>query len=618
MKIYTKIVLDMTTPNLDVIEEESYEYSGEVAKCEGDMNYSPSSGYGIAPGTNGMGVMDMSGLTDMPLEEAIKNRDDVEGKAEAYKAAKEKTLSSLWGIVKSVLQIPISGMSSGLLSGVVSKKSLGETTIATLENFHDQCDAYISLTDSGKLTLKADPTISSEEAANRSSRAIQAATENSDSDKIEIDFGGVANADLSSIMMAVNDKPYTAEDIKTWLNDSPNEKVKQAKLADLGQSVGISRIDTFADPERVIQTAATAQRHDLPSEPMGGTEGAQYVIPGFNVLRNHDYSQANLMPEQIDMQTGNIDTQNGDIGTQSGGSDYTPRYGSLAQKYGGDSYTSALTSSLGGGMGDVSTTSTSTSLWPTAKQQQDALTTWNDFIDSFYGIAPTEGSPGYAGYKDRLTLDIKAIKAADAAYNTKMSGLDTQTKEAYDPYQKQLVDILGQLTNGTGLGKQVSFGFGNKPMASFVPKANRDTANQLLSIGKEGANTGASMLNLDREAAARDLAYSTAHTPNEAANVYQNALEDLMWKLNSGQQTKNETSSANLPEESNYSKILDGITTGATTLDKVLPWLFSKKGTSKVETDPGLIEKAWNALKTGNWFSSSPNYDSSYDLENWE
>lgn len=35
MKIYTRIVFDMNTSDLDVIEEEAFEYEGEIAECGG-------------------------------------------------------------------------------------------------------------------------------------------------------------------------------------------------------------------------------------------------------------------------------------------------------------------------------------------------------------------------------------------------------------------------------------------------------------------------------------------------------------------------------------------------------------------------------------------------------
>jgi hypothetical protein len=267
-------------------------------------------------------------------------------------------------------------------------------------------------------------------------------------------------------------------------------------------------------------------------------------------------------------------------------------------------------------MGDVSTTSTSTAGWPNQSQRNDALTLWNDYIDSFYGIAPTATSPGYKGSSQRLAEDTAHLKIGDEAYNTKMAALDTATKTAMSPYQQQLQSMLTQSGDKSGYFTPVSFGFGGKKMAEFVPKANRDLANQLLGIGKEKTQFDTGIVDLDRQAAARDLALNTTYTPNKVGNDYDKALRELMWMLNSGQQTQTQSASANLPEQSTYSKVLQGITAGSNLANAIYPW--QKSGGSVIDSLANLFSPNSSSTSNSNSINDNSSWLDDYLFDNYD
>ena len=264
---------------------------------------------------------------------------------------------------------------------------------------------------------------------------------------------------------------------------------------------------------------------------------------------------------------------------------------------------------------------TQTTDWRTPKQKQDAQRLWDEFIDDFYGVSPkvspvsTTGidprirnlfkrfgirnaypnlanlvspTPNLAGqapeealaepksYKHRLEENLTYLKGVEEAYKGKLDALGagylTKTQEAVSPYQQQLTNVLGQLQGGYGLGTPVSFGFGGQRIASFVPRQSRELATQQLEIGQQGMQTRTGLADLENalaEAAAkRGFDFSQKHTPNEIADAYSKVLEELMWKMNTGQQTTTGT----IPGTSTWHDILSGVNAGADIYSRMYPW----------------------------------------------
>ena len=214
------------------------------------------------------------------------------------------------------------------------------------------------------------------------------------------------------------------------------------------------------------------------------------------------------------------------------------------------------------------------------------------------GQAPEEALTKPKSYKHRLEENLTYLKGVEEAYKGELDALEagylTKTQEAVSPYQQQLTNVLGQLQGGYGLGTPVSFGFGGQRIASFVPRQSRKLAAQQLEIGQQGMQTRTGLVNLERalagesaekgmqvsagladlenalaEAAAkRGFDFSQKHTPNEIADAYSKVLEELMWKMNTGQQTTTGT----IPGTSTWHDILSGVNAGADIYSRMYPW----------------------------------------------
>ena len=278
--------------------------------------------------------------------------------------------------------------------------------------------------------------------------------------------------------------------------------------------------------------------------------------------------------------------------------------------------------SLFGGHRHGGQTVQKTADWRTPEQKRDAQRLWNEFIDDFYGVSPkvspvsTTGidprirrslfkrfgirnaypnlanlvspTPNLAGqapeealakpksYKQRLEENLTYLKGVEEAYKGELDALEagylTKTQGAVSPYQQQLTNVLGQLQGGYGLGTPVSFGFGGQRIASFVPRQSRKLAAQQLEIGQQGMQTRTGLVDLENalaEAAAkRGFDFSQKHTPNEIADAYSKVLEELMWKMNTGQQTTTGT----IPGTSTWHDILSGVNAGADIYSRMYPW----------------------------------------------
>lgn len=180
-------------------------------------------------------------------------------------------------------------------------------------------------------------------------------------------------------------------------------------------------------------------------------------------------------------------------------------------------------------------------------------------------------------YQQRLEEDLTYGKETESDYLAKLEGINADymggIQDAVSPYQQQIADTLGQAEAGTGYFKPVSFGFGGQEMASFVPKQNRDLITQLLGIGKEGMTVNAGLVELkntlDEAAAKRGFDFSAKHTPNEIANAYSAILEELAFKMSTGQSTISTTGT--IPGQSDWQSALAGINLGTNVASKY-PW----------------------------------------------
>ena len=75
---------------------------------------------------------------------------------------------------------------------------------------------------------------------------------------------------------------------------------------------------------------------------------------------------------------------------------------------------------------------------------------------------------------------------------------------------------------------------------------------------------------LTEAAAKRGFDFSQKHTPNEIADAYSRVLEELMWKMNTGQQTTAATGT--IPGTPTWQNILSSIGVGADIYSRMYPW----------------------------------------------
>lgn len=218
--------------------------------------------------------------------------------------------------------------------------------------------------------------------------------------------------------------------------------------------------------------------------------------------------------------------------------------------------------------GRTTSATTTTSNLPPYIQEAGKLT-WDQFTDDFYGV-------GTKGVKERGIEDIAAQVGYEQELLDRLGGLDVShlaaTKTAVAPFQAQLSDIQGQLQGGTGLGTPVSFGFGGKKMASFVPKSNRALAEQLLGMGYTSSQINTTLADLaynaDRAQAERKFGFDVAHPPNQAANEYSQRLFDLMKLTNLGNEVS--TTTGTVPGVPWYSTLMQGANTAVNFYDKIM------------------------------------------------
>jgi len=205
--------------------------------------------------------------------------------------------------------------------------------------------------------------------------------------------------------------------------------------------------------------------------------------------------------------------------------------------------------------GDTTASATTTTNKLPTYTQPTAEKLFFDFIDDFYGTGDKKS------VQERTTEDTDYLNNLSKQYVT-------DSGNAVSGYQGLLSDILNQANTGTGYYTPISFGFGGKKMASFVPKANRSTVDQILNVGQQEAGVNQGLV---------DLGYNEAKTttPNEAANSYSKSLGDLMTKLIGGTSTATTTGTVD-----NSSQTLTNILSGANTAAKLLEALTKWSSTS--------------------------------------
>lgn len=179
----------------------------------------------------------------------------------------------------------------------------------------------------------------------------------------------------------------------------------------------------------------------------------------------------------------------------------------------------------------------------------------------------TATSSTKSSYEQLLAEDEAAKEAATNKYLQ-------QSAEATKPYTDLLNQYIKQGNEGTGLFSPVSFGFGGQQMASFVPKSNRNLADQLTGYGKASTSANVGLLQDALNAA-------TTYTPNAAKTDYiKNFLMPLATNLlmNSTQTTTGDKTATEEGDSNSFADTLKGALSGALAGGKIANSLGLKIG----------------------------------------
>ena len=537
MKIYTKIVIDMST--FETISEESYEYHGEIARCSvggGDDGGGEDPGGGLGPGS-GAGLYGNESSIDYDYD--LTEFNNVLEASKEYELSwseyAKSILSALWSGVKAALSIPGALAVVGLPNSIDAfqrayddfnkinpadknaKQAALENAKAALEAMHP--NSKVDISDTGKVTV--------------------------DGKDLGRDQPGITDISLDDMFNQQNGRldNNLNVDLDKWYKQNPvspsgdpaRDRFIGMTIREIADGVKSGKYGKEVPgyfPSRYLSDAGGA----------GGTDAGDDSVWTGKIFTSPNVPNGQQAIAYLANPTGTNPT-----GTQPG----TSRYGSLASEYGGTNYTRDLTAAVGGKMGNVSATDV-TGQWTNPKANQTAEDLLNEFIDSTFGIAPKAAtdtsatSPGYPGMRKRIEGDNAYLKALTEKYNTDMTSAES-------PYKAQLQNILAQRQGGTGdYGERFNYSFGGKAMPSFIPKTRTSQASYDLGLGKEGVA-------LDQGALNRNFAAGSEYTPNKAANTYADKLLPLLQFFQTG---KMNTNTADLPEESNYSKILKGLNAG--------------------------------------------------------
>lgn len=165
----------------------------------------------------------------------------------------------------------------------------------------------------------------------------------------------------------------------------------------------------------------------------------------------------------------------------------------------------------------VTATSTTTNL--PVYMQPGAQQTWDEFINNFYGL---EGGKSFKSMLDQ----------------------DTAFKQSRgNQFSNLLQTLTDQGMNRTGMFTPTNISFGGNKVFDFVPKSNRNLANQLATL--QGTNYALS----------DDLA------PNKASTDYLDKLFTVITALNPQGNTQN-VQQTTTPKTSTWANILQGLTQG--------------------------------------------------------
>uniref|UniRef100_A0A6M3IM69 Uncharacterized protein n=1 Tax=viral metagenome TaxID=1070528 RepID=A0A6M3IM69_9ZZZZ len=114
--------------------------------------------------------------------------------------------------------------------------------------------------------------------------------------------------------------------------------------------------------------------------------------------------------------------------------------------------------------------------------------TWNNFLDSYFGIKPTDEDPGVPSYLDRVLRDVTFKQDEGKEFLDRLNQISQETVSGLQPYSAMLKKQV-ESTRPIGLS------FGGTPMASFISRPDREVGKdynaviqQIAAAKKDPAN----------------------------------------------------------------------------------------------------------------------------------
>jgi hypothetical protein len=154
--------------------------------------------------------------------------------------------------------------------------------------------------------------------------------------------------------------------------------------------------------------------------------------------------------------------------------------------------------------------------------------TFRGLLDADTEISGTQSTAGKA--KSYLDMAKEDQAAREQAYGT----YQQQLTDAFSPYNAMAQQYINQGNSGAGMFKPTTISFGGQTVGSFVPKANRLLADQLLGYQGNVANN-------NTEVAKAALTSGLLSTPNIAQTTYMDKLLSLFPQLAQDSESFTET-----------------------------------------------------------------------------
>uniref|UniRef100_A0A6M3KAF9 Uncharacterized protein n=1 Tax=viral metagenome TaxID=1070528 RepID=A0A6M3KAF9_9ZZZZ len=140
--------------------------------------------------------------------------------------------------------------------------------------------------------------------------------------------------------------------------------------------------------------------------------------------------------------------------------------------------------------------------------------TWNNFLDTYFGITPEGDDPGVPSYLDRVLRDVSFKQDEGKEFLDRLNQISQETVSGLQPYS----DMLKSRVEGT---KPIGLSFGGKPVADFVSRPDRE-------MGKSYADIIQTIAQTQKDPANARFAMADMMSPEKGYMDYTKSYEDII------------------------------------------------------------------------------------------